>query len=343
MMRQEFVAMTALVPDLLDVLHRRYNVVREIANQAPIGRRLLAERLSMSERSLRTEIDFLKEQQFIHVSREGMTLTHEGEMMLKQLNPLAQQFLAMDQREQQLAQYLNIERVMIVAGDSSEDEHVLEQLSRRLNEGLQYVLHEESIVAVLGGSTLRKVTDQLRPTKKGHHIFVAARGGMGDKIEFQANAICDCLAQHLGGEAVPLYSPDYMSQQLYEILKQEPSIQRVLNLLNRANCAIHGIGNAMAMAEVRGMTAEEIKILKNKKAVAETFGYFYNAEGEVVYQIPRLGLDLDDLNRIPNIFAVAGGTKKAEAIMAYMQHAPEQTWLITDEGACEKMLSQLSK
>lgn len=342
MMKQEFVAMTALVPDLLEVLHKRYSVVREISLHSPIGRRLLAERLAMSERALRTEIDFLKEQQFINVSREGMTLTIRGEELLRQLHPLAQQFLTMTQKEQQLAHDLNIQRAVIVGGDSSKDERVLEQFSRKLSEVLQHVLtNQENVIAVLGGSTLRKVAEQVRPIKHKakNHLFVAARGGMGDQLEFQANAVCDCLAQHLGGEAVPLYSPDYMSQQSYEILKQEPSIQRVLKLLSNAQYAIHGIGDAMTMARVRGMTADEIKMLKNKKAVAETFGYFYNSEGSVIYQIPRIGLDLESLNNIPYIFAIAGGSKKSSAIMAYMQQAPYQTCLITDEGAAEHILN----
>ncbi|MEL5940615.1 sugar-binding domain-containing protein, partial [Tetragenococcus halophilus] len=41
---------------------------------------------------------------------------------------------------------------------------------------------------------------------------------------------------------------------------------------------------------------------------------------------------------IPYIFAVAGGKSKAKAIRAYMENAPQQTWLITDEAAANEIL-----
>jgi len=47
---------------------------------------------------------------------------------------------------------------------------------------------------------------------------------------------------------------------------------------------------------------------------------------------------LKDIQHIPYVFAVAGGRGKAKAIRAYMQNAPKQTWLITDEAAANQIL-----
>ncbi|WP_219726119.1 sugar-binding domain-containing protein, partial [Tetragenococcus halophilus] len=88
----------------------------------------------------------------------------------------------------------------------------------------------------------------------------------------------------------------------------------------------------------RKMTEEEILMLKRKNAVAESFGYFFDEDGKVVYKIPRVGLQLKDIRDIPYIFAVAGGKSKAKAIRAYMENAPQQTWLITDEAAANEIL-----
>lgn len=339
-MKQNIIALTALVPDIMEVFRKRYGVLYEIASHAPIGRRVLADRLSISERSLRNEIDFLKEQQLIRISREGMSITEKGAQLLEQLQPFTKQFLTMNHQEQRLSQILNIERVIIVPGDLCEDSRVLEQFSRVFREVLQTVLtNDENLIAVLGGTTLRGVADNMQPLPKDkeNNIFISGRGGMGDKMEVQANTICDRLAQNMGGKDIPLYVPDYLTPASYDSLKKEPSIQRVLHLLSQATIAIHGIGDAMTMAKARAMSEQEIKQLSLKKAVAETFGYFYNAEGEVVDQIPRLGLTLEMLNHIPNIFAIAGGSNKAKAIHAYMKHAPHQTCLITDEGAAQAL------
>ena len=94
------------------------------------------------------------------------------------------------------------------------------------------------------------------------------------------------------------------------------------------------------MAKRRSMSDEDLSMLHEKKAVGESFGYFFNEQGEVVHKIPRIGLQLKDLKSIPYVIAVAGGESKAKVIEAYIKNAPEQTWLITDEGAANQILKE---
>ena len=65
---------------------------------------------------------------------------------------------------------------------------------------------------------------------------------------------------------------------------KEPAILDVLNLISQANCVIHSIGRALHMAARRKMSEKEILMLKQKNAVAESFGYFFKEAGEVVYK-----------------------------------------------------------
>ena len=51
-----------IVPELVEVLEKRYNVLRTIYYNQPIGRRILANQLNLGERIVRTEINFLKSQ-----------------------------------------------------------------------------------------------------------------------------------------------------------------------------------------------------------------------------------------------------------------------------------------
>ncbi|MEL5940349.1 sugar-binding domain-containing protein, partial [Tetragenococcus halophilus] len=146
------------------------------------------------------------------------------------------------------------------------------------------------------------------------------------------------MATRSQGDYRALFVPEQLSAITYDSLLKEPSIVDVLNLINQANCVIHSIGRALHMAARRKMTEEEILMLKRKNAVAESFGYFFDEDGKVVYKIPRVGLQLKDIRDIPYIFAVAGGKSKAKAIRAYMENASQQTWLITDEAAANEIL-----
>ena len=72
-------------PELVEVLEKRYNILRTIYYKQPIGRRILANDLNLGERIVRTEINFLKVQGLIEVNTPGMTVTQSGEELVNKL------------------------------------------------------------------------------------------------------------------------------------------------------------------------------------------------------------------------------------------------------------------
>lgn len=88
---------------------------------------------------------------------------------------------------------------------------------------------------------------------------------------------------------------------------------------------LHGIGDAITMAERRKTKPEIMQKLIDNSAVGEAFGYYFNEDGEIVHKVLTIGLQLEDLTQIPNVIAVAGGASKAKAIKAYMKkHRPRR-------------------
>jgi central glycolytic genes regulator len=134
------------------------------------------------------------------------------------------------------------------------------------------------------------------------------------------------------------YVPDQVSKEIYESLIKEPGIHEVLNLIKSASIVLHGIGDAITMAGRRKTSPDVMDKIQNGKAVAEAFGYYFNEEGDIVHKVSTIGLQLEDLAKIPSVIAVAGGSSKAKAIKAYMKQAPSSTVLITDEGVAKKLL-----
>ncbi|MGV2448399.1 UNVERIFIED_CONTAM: hypothetical protein FO527_30985, partial [Bacillus sp. ATCC 13368] len=111
---------------------------------------------------------------------------------------------------------------------------------------------------------------------------------------------------------------------------EEPSIKEVLQTIQSSSMVIHGIGDAKTMAERRNTPKEDLKKIEENEAVAEAFGYYFDRHGEVIHKVHSVGIQLEDLDSIPNIIAVAGGSSKADAIEAYFKK-PRNTVLITDE------------
>ena len=341
-MHTELAWLKAIAPDLMGVVTKRYQVLQFINWMAPVGRRTLAEQMKISERALRTETDFLRGQGLLESSKSGMVLTAKGLETFHGLDHLMNQLLGIKDDEKRLATHLEIDHCLVVSGDADQSSRVLDELGKTLNSTLQLLLPPGHLtIAVMGGTTMAHLASQLTfQLSAGRELsFVPARGGLGEAVTIQANSIAAAMAEATDSKYRALYVPENLSSESYESLIKEPSVKEVLTLIDKAQVVIHSVGDALVMAKRRGMSPDTIRMLKAKHAVAEAFGVFYDAEGKVVYKIPQIGLQLADLDHIPYVFAVAAGKSKSKAIAAYMQHAPSRTWLLTDVGATNSILT----
>ncbi|MDQ0273432.1 sugar-binding transcriptional regulator [Cytobacillus purgationiresistens] len=330
-----------VLPDLLEVMQTRYDILRYIVQMEPVGRRSLAASLEMTERVLRSEVDFLKEQRLVQVSNIGMSLTEEGREILFQLGRMMKEITGINIMEKQLAERLGIQQVILVSGDADKNPAVKKELGNETARLMESLLGGNSIIAVTGGSTMASVSEVLTASlSTADWLFVPARGGIGAVMSNQANTICSKMAERTNAGYRTLYVPDQVSTEMYQSMIKEPAINEVLQQIRCANMVLHGIGDAMTMAERRESDISDREKLKNGKAVGEAFGYYFNESGEVVHKVQTIGLQLEDLSTIKHVIAVAGGYSKAKAIASYMKQAPRTTILITDEGAAHQLLDK---
>jgi len=328
-----------LIPDLVEIMQKRYRILRYIEIMQPVGRRSLSQSLQITERVLRSETDFLKDQDLIAISTSGMRLTEEGKIILDQLEPIMKEFSSAPELEKQLAIALNLQSCNVVSGNTDESDWVKSELGRACVGRIKEVIKDGQVISVTGGSTMNAVAEAFtEKLNKENLLFVPARGGIGADIKDQANTICQKLANNAGGNYMVLYSPDQVTKEFYETFIQESSIREVLMRIKSADIVIHGIGDAMTMARRRMTSEEDMQKLIQEKAVAEAFGYYFDENGRIVHKVQTVGLQLEDLKNIPYIFAVAGGASKAKAIKAYMKIAPKNTVLITDEAVTNELL-----
>ncbi|GGI39183.1 sugar-binding transcriptional regulator [Mammaliicoccus stepanovicii] len=326
-----------LVPDLIDKMYRRFNILCTIEKKQPIGRRSLSDVMNVTERVLRTEIEILKQQDLVSVQSTGMKLTDVGEQTLSSLAHYLTLYSSFNHLEEEFFNRYGV-KVHIVRGNSDSDESVKAEMGNVTSELLEQALYDKATVSVTGGSTMAKVSESLHPLNKDI-MFTPARGGLGENVVFQANTICASMANRTGGSYKVLYVPDQVSESSYETLLKEPAVIEVLDAIRHSDFIIHGIGDALKMAKRRKTSDEIIGQLQHHHAVGEAFGYYFDSKGEVVHRVKTIGMQLEDLVTKTNIFAVAGGASKAEAIKAYLEIAPKNTVLITDEKAAKAIIN----
>lgn len=333
-----------IVPEMTDLLVERYRILRQVSNEQPIGRRSLAGRLNLSERVLRSQVDFLKSCGLLSYSSAGMSVTDEGKVILRELADYVRKLQGLSSLEQYLLEKLTIRKVVIIPGDCDREDVIKRELGRAAAQVLLQLLETspEAVVAVSGGTTLAAAAENIRGNFSDA-IIVPARGGLGDTLALQANTIATVMAQHLKASYRQLYIPDSVSEEiLNSILAEDAGIREVVDVIKNADILVHGIGRADIMARHRHLSEDFIDKLLDEGAVGEAVGQYSDIYGKQIYMTNNAGLMMQDLPRIGTVIGVAGGRSKAKAILA-VSRATRQDVLITDEAAANEIMAILEK
>lgn len=328
-----------IYPDLLETMQNRYTVLYTIYLFQPIGRRGIVDHTNMPERYIRNEISLLEDQGLIDITTKGMLITDEGKNIVDRLHSFIREVSGLTSLENELRSKTAIENVIIVAGDSDVEPYVKQALGRATVQFLKTVMEDNATIAVTGGTTMAAVANAMVPLEGFECLFVPARGGVGEKVENQANTIVAQMAKAEKGDYRLLHVPDPLSEDLYQSMIKEPSIMETLNLIKHANIVLHGIGDALTMAERRKTSASTVQQLINEQAVSEAFGYYFDKAGNIVHKVRTIGIHLEDLKNINKVITVAGGKSKAQAIASYMKQGKSDV-LITDEAAAKEIVKK---
>jgi len=331
-----------LLPDLLDIMKTRYTILHHVLISGVVGRRTLAASLDMTERVLRGEVDFLKEQGLLETDATGMKVSEAGRRLLDAMEPLIKDVFGLTEMEERIGKAFGVNQVIVVPGDSDTSGFTKKGLGRAGAAALRKAVVKDDVIAVTGGSTMAEVASQMAASSRMRGSwFVPARGGLGESVELQANTIASTMAKRSGGNYRLLHVPDHLGEEAYQSLMQDPQIQEVVDAVRRCRIVVHGIGDAMVMARRRKVDAEMTRSLQEAGALAEAFGYYFDRQGNVVHKMPTVGLRVEDLQNIEVVLGVAGGKSKGEAIASVLRFG-RQDILVTDEAAALEILKQAS-
>lgn len=330
-----------IVPELVDVLEKRYSILRTINYNAPIGRRMLASKLELGERIVRTEVNFLKDRNLIEIGTPGMTVTSEGIEVLDDLKWFIHELKGLSKLEQKVKTLLKVRKVIVVPGNVRTDKSVLPDIGKAGSAYVSKTVKNNDIIALTGGSAVKELIDSFPKVQNIHGILVVpARGGMGKKVETQANILAANLSDKLKGSYRMLHIPENVSAQILESLYEQADIKEVINNIKASNILIYGIGRADKMVLKRGISEEVQKELLDSGAVGEAFGCYFNSDSEVISICASPGININSLQNVREEIAVAGGDDKVEAIIATLYNNSKAV-LVTDECAAEKIVSIL--
>lgn len=335
-----FTILERFVPEALELMEIRYQILRQVLHKEPVGRRQLAKDLAYTERLIRSEVDILRGKGAIEVTAAGITITSYGEDLLKDIDEMIPFLFSNQVLAEKIKGLYGLDEVIIVPGNSSVDYVAKKDLGRVAARYLSKVIYPGAIIAVTGGTTLAEMADAITSEAEFPDVLVVpARGGLGEQMEQQAGTIAARIARAFGAQYRLLHLPDNLEENTVEVLKKDLHVREFINSIKSCNILVHGIGSALEMARRRGLSSEEVNLLQVRDAVGETLRYYFDNQGNIVYEVAGVGLELADLEHVEQVIAVAGGSDKAAAIDSVLSNN-YQNVLITDEGAAKNILNR---
>lgn len=151
-------------------------------------------------------------------------------------------------------------------------------------------------------------------------------GGVGELV-IDGPDLGRMVAQKLGGRHYDLHAPVLVERALArEMFLQEPAVREGITRARGVKLAIIGIGSvqddASSFLRAGLLSRSDLSNLRSQGIVGEICGHFYDAYGvfegfEINQRI--IGIDLDDLRRIPQSIAIARGALKAQSILGALR------------------------
>ena len=229
----------------------------------------------------------------------------------------------------------------IVVSNDNEDDDTIYKVSLVAAQYLENVIKNGDIIGVSWGNTLAKIAQQMNFFHKPDCKVVSLIGGLNvtEKIS-KTDEVARNFANKLDCPSVMLYAPLIVDNaKTKDLLMKEPHIKQSFDYMQRCNIALLGIGTLTTKTSIYSREVLSKENLSDN-FVGDIATNLVRADGSWnsnPLQDRLISADIELLNSIENVVAVATGVQKADAIRGVLNSKCVNT-LITDEATAKKIL-----
>jgi DNA-binding transcriptional regulator LsrR (DeoR family) len=203
------------------------------------------------------------------------------------------------------------------------------------------------VIGISWGTTLLALVEALAPQNLPELRVVQMLGGLGRvESETYGGDLTLRMAQTLGAKARLMPSPGIVgSRMVRDALLQDANIAQTLALAENADLAVVGVGvpdRGTVLHQSQILTDQEIDELRALGAVGDIALRFFDCDGQPIDHPLNeriIGLDLDQMKRIPRLIGIAGGPGKFDVVRGAVRGRLIDV-LITDDAIAQKLLQE---
>jgi deoxyribonucleoside regulator len=237
--------------------------------------------------------------------------------------------------ETELIRVLGLRDAVVVSSDQSG--RTLESV---LAEGAsQFLLAQlqPGIRIGLGiGRTVAQLPERFRPDRQVDCSFIELIGSTYNQ-DWARFDVTSRMAELAGGTREGLQVPGFVTDpDLGSRLAQEPSVADALDRARNSDIMVQSVGpvdTSAILFESDVLTADDLIDLRERGAVGDALGYYFDINGDHVQSRSDsnlIGISLDDLRNVSWSVLVAGGAAKVQPIIGGLRGGYFNT-LVTDD------------
>ncbi len=211
---------------------------------------------------------------------------------------------------------------------------------------LSEIVVEGDVLGIAWGRTLNSMTDALQSLARCTVVQLTGATGSADVLQNSIEMVRR-VAAVTGGPAYPIYAPLIVdTAEAAEAIRRQPQVAEAIRLFDGITKAVVAIGSwEPPDSQLRdGVEESEREHLRSLGVRAEVCSTLVDDDGHVVeadLTVRSIAISGDQLRRIPEVIAVAGGRAKTAAIRAVLAGG-FVTSLVTDATVATELLNGLA-
>jgi len=243
---------------------------------------------------------------------------------------------------QRLAAAYGLRSAIVVVTPGEPEELLRAHLGEMAAQLLGEIIEPGDVLGVAWGRTLNAMTTALTSLPRCTVVQMTGAAGTAAITETSVELV-RLIARVSGGRAFPIYAPLILdTTDSAAAIRRQPQVAAAMQMFGQLTKAVVAVGswnppNSQLLASLSG---QELAALVGSGVRAEICATLLDDDGRVIpHEVTdrSISISTEDLRRVPEVIAVAGGESKAHAIRAVLLSGLVTT-VVTDQAVARQLV-----